>query len=392
MMISIGVVLFAGMGLGWVFNKCKLPPLLGMIIAGICIGPYAMNLLDNDMVVAAPAIRQFALVVVLTRAGLSLRFSDVKAVGRPAFLLSFLPACFELVAITVLGVVLFEMRAIDAGLMGCVLAAVSPAVIVPRMIHIMQEKWGTNKKIPQLILAGASLDDIFVIVLFTTILQIAQGEAGNFLLFLRIPISIILGALAGVACAKCILFVVKKGLQHPFAQVVLLLVTSYVLLYIQDLLTGVISISALIGIMVMGMIIKKENEEASVVLLKWYTSIWKVAEIFLFVLVGICVDISYVETAGLLGVVLIVLALVVRMSGVFVSLLKTSLTHKEKVFCMGAYTPKATVQAAIGAIPLSVGLASGQLILTFAVLSILISAPLGSIFIDKTYRQLLTKE
>lgn len=392
MLNSIAIILLSGMGLGFVFQKSKLPALLGMIVAGILIGPYALDVLDQNTLRIAPDIRQIALVIILTRAGLSLSFQDVREVGRPAFFMSFLPACFEVAAIAILGHYLFDLNFIDACLMGCVLAAVSPAIIVPSMLKMMKEGYGTNKKVPQLILAGASLDDIFMIILFSSFLSLAQGAQINMLLFLRIPISIVLGGIVGFVCARSLLVMFSKGIQSTLTRVLSMFIVSFALLALQNELDGIISISALVGIMMMAMTIKKQNEKISSSLLSVYSSLWEVAKIFLFVLVGACVNIASIEEAGIKGVILIVVALLVRMIGVYSCLFKTNLTSKEKIFCMGAYTPKATVQAAIGAIPLSMGLASGQLILTIAVMSILISAPIGSIFIDKSYRHLLTKK
>lgn len=391
MLTSLALVFLLGLLLGVVFKKIKLPSLVGMILVGILLGPYAFNLLDSKLLDISPELRKIALVIILTRAGFSLNIADFKKVGRPAILMCFVPACFEILGVILIGTTLFGMRLIDVAIMGSVIAAVSPAVIVPRMIRLMEEGYGTGKSIPQLILAGASVDDVFVIVLFTAFTGLAAGESVSALSFVQIPIAIIIGILVGSAVGYLLNFFFKKWHMRDTIKVLIILSVSFLLLEFETLLEGIIPISGLLAIMSLGIILSQINGDLAKRMSTKYNKLWLGAEIILFVLVGATVDLKYAVSAGVTAIVIVVGALVIRMIGVFVALLKTSLTMKERFFCMLAYTPKATVQAAIGGVPLSMGLSCGQEVLTVAVLAILITAPFGAICVDNSYKKLLTK-
>lgn len=389
MLLSIALILMSGIILGAICTKLKLPSLIGMIFAGILLSPYAFNLIDDSTLLVAGDIRQIALVIILTKAGLSLALNDLKKVGRPAILMCFVPACFEIIAFVIFAPMLLNISIVDSLLMGSVLAAVSPAVIVPRMIKIMDEGYGKKHSVPQLILAGASLDDIFVIVLFTSFLSLAQNDNFTFISLLQIPISIVLGIILGIIIGSCLCYLFKIIQIRNSIKVLLLLSISFLLIELQNQLTGLISISGLIAIMSIGFTIHQKDANQAKSLSFTYNQLWIVAEIMLFVLVGVTINTKYIMQAGFLAIVLIVIALVIRVFGVSVCLMRSPLTKKERLFCMGAYTPKATVQAAIATIPLSVGLPCGEIILTVAVLAIVLTAPLGSFFIEKTYKKLL---
>ena len=391
MLTSIATILFSGLFGGWVFKKLKLPGLLGMIIAGVIISPYALNLIDESMLNISADIRQIALVIILTRAGLSLDISDLKKVGRPAVLLCFVPACIEMLGTIILAPLLFDISVLDAAIIGSVIAAVSPAVVVPRMIKLIDEGYGKDKSIPQMILAGASVDDVFVIVIFTALTSLASTGNISAMSFVQVPVSIVLGILLGICVGLILSFFFNKVKIDGVVKVMIMLCVSFLMLEIQDRLADVVSISGLLGIMSMGIVIKKKQSISVASLSAKYNNLWKGAEVFLFVLVGAAIDLRYVKSAGVMAVLLVIGALIFRMSGVALSLVKTKLNRKERLFCMAAYTPKATVQAAIGAIPLTMGLSCGNLVLTVAVLSILITAPFGAICIDKLYDRVLKK-
>lgn len=390
MLISIALILLLGMITGWLCNKMKLPSLLGMILTGIILGPYVLNLIDSSILEISPDIRKIALIIILTRAGLNLDLEDLKRIGRPAILMCFLPATFEIIGMIILAPKLLSVSTLDAAIIGTVIAAVSPAVIVPKMIKLMDENYGTNKKIPQLILAGASVDDVFVIVLFTAFTALAQGKEISIISFLNIPISIILGIALGILIGYLLSKYFEKIHIRDTSKVIIILSLSFILVTIEDSLTTSITFSALITIMFMGISIKKfRNEVANRLSIK-FNKLWVCAEILLFVLVGATVDINYLSKAGVISLILIMSVLLFRMLGVFLCLLKTNLSMKERLFCIIAYTPKATVQAAIGGIPLALGLSCGNIVLTIAVLAILITAPLGAFMIDLTYKKLLS--
>lgn len=391
MLTSIAIILLLGLVTGWLFSKVKLPSLLGMILVGIILSPHCLNMIDESILMISGDLRQIALVIILTRAGLSLNISDLKKVGRPAVLMCFLPACVEMVGTILFAPVLLGVSVLEAAVIGSVIAAVSPAVIVPRMIKLIEEGYGQEKSIPQLILAGASVDDVFVIVVFTAFTTLAAtGEisASN---FLQIPVSIALGVLLGCAVGMIIVSFFKKYHMRDSVKILIILSVSFLLLEIQNRLEGVIPVSGLLAIMSMGIIINQKYSVLAKRLSVKYIKLWLGAEIFLFVLVGVAVDLKYAMAAGVAVIVLIVLALLFRMTGVAVSLIRTKLTKRERVFCMIAYTPKATVQAAIGTIPMTMGLECGSIVLTVAVMSILITAPFGAICVDNMYKKLLTK-
>lgn len=391
MLLSVSLILLLGMSLGWICKKCKLPPLLGMLLTGIVLGPYVLNLIDGSILDISAQIRKIALVIILTRAGLGLDISGLKKLGRPAFMMCFVPASLELVGMLILGPKLLGMSLLEAAIMGAVLAAVSPAVVVPRMVRLTEEKYGTKKGIPQLILAGASVDDVYVIVLFTTFINIATGQDVSVLSFVNIPISIVLGIIIGLLAG--FLFAKFFDIFHTrdTVKVLFILAVSLLLIVAEDKLTTPVTFSALISIMFIGVGLQKFRNKTIKGLSSKFGKLWVAAEVFLFVLVGAEVNISFLKNAGIAALLVIAGALVFRMLGVFICLIGTSFNGKEKLFTMMAYTPKATVQAAIGGIPLSLGLACGNMVLTVAVLAIVITAPLGAFAIDMTYKKLLEK-
>ena len=368
MLNGLAVVFISALILGKLAKVFHLPPLTGMIAAGIIFGPHALNLIAPSLMGISADIRQLALIIILTRAGLNLDLDDLKKIGRPAVMMCFVPA-----------------------VMGSVLAAVSPAVVVPRMIKIMDEGYGQKRKIPQLILAGAAADDVFVIVMFTSFSALCAGENISVSSFTQIPVSIIsgiaVGALAGFLAEKWFVTVNMK----PAIKVIILLSISFVFVFVQNV-EKIVPFSGLLAIMAMGMSLMHFNGKEAKELAGKYNELWSGAEILLFALVGAEVEISYAVNAGLAAVMLVFLALIFRMCGVFLCTVKTVLKKKERLFCMVAYTPKATVQAAIGAVPLAMGLACGKTVLTVAVLAILITAPLGAAVIDITYKKLLEKD
>ncbi len=391
MLNSIAVILLFGLLAGWIFSKLRLPSLLGMIIVGMILSPHALNLIDESILMISADLRQIALVIILTRAGLSLDISDLRRVGRPAVLMCFVPACAEILGTVVLAPILLKVSVLDAAVMGSVIAAVSPAVIVPRMIRLMDEGYGKNKGIPQLILAGASVDDVFVIVVFTTFTALASTGELSVISFVQIPISIILGVILGSGTGMLLVLFFKKNHMRDSVKILIILSISFLLLEVQNRLEGSIPVSGLLAIMSMGIMLRQKYSVLASRLSVKYNKLWLGAEVFLFVSVGTTVDLKYVESAGIFAVLLIVGALLFRMCGVALSLVKTDLSKKERFFCMIAYTPKATVQAAIGAIPLSMGLDCGNIVVTVAVLSILITAPFGAVCVDNLYKRLLEK-
>ena len=395
MLTSLALIFLVGLSLAAIFGKLKLPRLVGMLLTGILLGPFVLDFLDPQILGISAELRKMALVIILIKAGLSLNFSDLKKVGRPALLMSFLPATFEIVAFLLFAPMLLGVSHVEALLMGSVLAAVSPAVVVPRMVTLMDEGRGTDKKIPQLILAGASLDDIFVIVLFTAFLGINMGDGVGAMTFLNIPISIVLGialgALVGFGVAYLFELFHRKGLTiRNTLKTILLLGIAFLLLAIEGWLEGVVAVSGLLAIMSMAMVYAMRTKAEVVNRLKdKYGKLWLAAEVLLFVLVGAAVDIRYTLSAGLGAIAMIFIGLAFRSVGVFLCLLGTDLNKKERLYTVFAYLPKATVQAAIGAVPLSMGLPCGNIILSVAVLGILITAPLGAILMDSTKNRLL---
>ena len=391
MLTSIAVILLSGLLIGWLFSKMRLPSLLGMIIVGIIISPYCLNMVDESILSISGDLRQIALVIILTRAGLSLNLSDLKKVGRPAVLMCFVPACFEIAGTIIIAPLLLGVSVLEAAIIGSVIAAVSPAVVVPRMIKLMDEGYGKDKSIPQLILAGASVDDVFVIVIFTAFTALASTGKISVASFLQIPTSILLGILLGCLVGLILVWFFKKFHMRDSVKVLIILSVSFLLLELQNRLENLVSISGLLAIMSMGIFINQKYDILAKRLSVKYNKLWLGAEIFLFVLVGIAVDLKYAISAGVMVILLVVLALLLRMMGVVLSLTKTKLNKKERLFCAIAYTPKATVQAAIGTIPLAMGLSCGEMVLTVAVVSILLTAPVGAIGIDNLYKRLLSK-
>ena len=391
MLLSVALILLCGMGMSWICKKLKLPGLLGMLLTGIVLGPYVLNLLDENLLNISSELRKMALIIILMRAGLGLDISGLKKIGRPAVMMCFVPASFELLGMLVLAPRLLGLSVLEAAILGSVLAAVSPAVVVPRMVRLMEEGYGTEKGIPQLILAGASVDDVYVIVLFTTFSGIMQGKSVSVMSFLNIPISIILGMIIGLLAGWLLARYFEKVHIRDTVKVLILLSISFLLVVAEDHMTTAITFSALIAVMFLGVGLQKYREVVAKRIAVKCGKMWVAAEVFLFVLVGATVNIGYLSHVGLKAVVLICGALIFRMAGVFVCLLGTDMNGKEKLFTMMAYTPKATVQAAIGGIPLALGFACGDVVLTVAVLAIVLTAPLGAFAIDSSYKKFLTK-
>ena len=392
MLLSLALVFLCGLSLGGIFKKLRLPSLLGMLITGILLGPYVLNLLSPRLLDLSTELRQIALIIILMRAGLSLDVRELKKIGRPALLMCFIPASLEIVGFVFLAPPLLGLSVTEAALMGTVIAAVSPAVIVPRMLHLMEEGYGKEKGIPQLIMAGASVDDVFVIVLFTALSSLAQGGRVQATDFIRIPTSIITGLLVGVAAGLLLCLLFKKFHIRDTGKVIIIVSVSLLFVSAEHALTGVVGFSGLLAVMALGGAMNRKNGKLAVRLSAKYSKLWVGAEVMLFVLVGAAVDIRYALSAGLAAVLVVLGALVFRILGVYLCLLGTKLNLKERLFCMIAYAPKATVQAAIGSIPLSLGLPSGGVILTVAVVSIIITAPAGALAIDATYKKLLSKD
>lgn len=391
MLLSIALILLVGMSMGWICRKIKLPGLLGMLITGIVLGPYVLNMLDIKLLGISADLRKIALIIILTRAGLGLDLTSLKKIGRPAVLMCFVPATFELAGMLLLSPRLMGMSLLEAAVMGAVLAAVSPAVVVPRMVKLMEEGYGVKEGIPQLILAGASVDDVYVIVLFSTFSGMMQGEGASVIRFVNIPVSIILGMIIGLTIGILLAFYFQKVHIRDTAKVLIILGISFLLAAAEDSLTTPVTFSALIAIMFIGVGLQRKREAVAKRLAVKYGKLWVAAEVFLFVLVGATVNIGYLGRVGVRALLMIAGALLFRMAGVWVCLLGTGLKTGEKAFTMLAYTPKATVQAAIGGIPLALGFACGDTVLTVAVLAIVLTAPLGAFAIDLSYRKLLTK-
>lgn len=391
MLLSVSCILLLGMLMGYLCKKIHLPSLTGMLLTGILLGPYVLNLIDSSILQISTELRKIALIIILTRAGLSLNFEDLKKVGRPAIFMCFVPACFEILGMILFAPKILHISLLEAAILGSVIAAVSPAVIVPNMIQLIDEGYGTNKSIPQLILAGASVDDVFVIVLFSAFTGIAQGSSISIQSFINIPISIIFGAIAGFLIGMFLSNFFKKVHVRDTSKVIIIMCISFLFVVFEDTFKW-IPFASLIGVMCIGVALQKYRGVVAVRLSSKFNKLWVVAEIILFVLVGASVDIDYAFNAGVQAIILLLLVLIFRMVGVFTCLLRTNLNMKERFFCMIAYCPKATVQAAIGGVPLAMGLACGNIVLTIAVVSILLTAPLGAFLIEHTYKKLLTNK
>lgn len=392
MLTSLALVFLLGLVLGAVFNRLRLPSLLGMILAGMILSPHALNLLDDSLLGISADLRKIALVIILTRAGLSLDIKDLKKVGRPAVMMCFVPAALEILGVVLIAPRLMGVSILEAGIMGSVLAAVSPAVIVPRMIKLTEEGYGKKRSIPQLILAGASVDDVFVVVVFTSLTALAAGGSASALDFVQIPISIVSGCVIGAAVGWGLVKFFKAYHMRDSVKILVILSISFLLLELENRLTGVLPMSGLLAIMSMGIAVNQVYNDLALRLSARYNRLWVAAEVILFVLVGATVNISMVMQAGMVVTILVAIAMCFRMAGVYLSLVKTDFPLKERLFCMLAYTPKATVQAAIGGIPLAMGLACGEKVMMLAVVSILLTAPFGAICMDRSYKKLLTRE
>lgn len=391
MLLSISLILIIGMSMGWICKKIKLPSLLGMLATGIVLGPYVLNLLDESILGISADLRKMALVIILTRAGLGLDLSGLKKIGRPALLMCFVPASFEIIGMILLAPKVMGLTLLEAAIMGAVLAAVSPAVVVPRMVKLMDEGYGVKEGIPQLILAGASVDDVYVIVLFSTFVGMMQGKGASMINFVNIPISIFLGIAIGAFIGILLAYYFKKVHIRDTSKVLIILSISFLLVVTEEQLTTTITFSALIAIMFIGIGLQRKREAVAKRLSIKYGKLWVASEVFLFVLVGATVNIGYLGKVGLKAFVVILGAILFRMLGVFMCLLGTSMNRKERIFIMMAYTPKATVQAAIGGIPLALGFSCGDTILTVAVLAIVLTAPLGAFAIDLSYKKMLSR-
>lgn len=391
MLLSISLILIVGMSMGWICQKIKLPSLLGMLAVGIILGPYMLHLLDSSILGISAELRKIALIIILTRAGLGLDISGLKKLGRPAVLMCFVPASFELVGMILLAPKFMGLSVLEAAIMGAVLAAVSPAVVVPRMVRLMDKGYGVKEGIPQLILAGASVDDVYVIVLFSTFIGMMQGDGVSLISLVNIPVSIFLGIVIGLWIGFLLAYFFKKIHIRDTSKVLIILSISLLLVVLEDKLTTAITFSALIAIMFIGVGLQKKREVVAKRLSVKYGKLWVAAEIFLFVLVGATVNIGYLGKVGVKALIVIIGALMFRMLGVFICLLGTNIKGKERLFIMMAYTPKATVQAAIGGVPLALGFACGDAVLTVAVLAIVLTAPLGAFAIDISYKKMLQR-
>ncbi len=391
-MISLSLILICGFTLSGIFQKLRLPGLLGMLITGIILGPYALNLISPNIIAISADLREIALIIILARAGLSLDIKDLKKVGRPAILMCFVPATFEIAGAVILAPPLLGISVVEAAIMGAMLAAVSPAVIVPKMLALMEKGYGGRKSIPQLIMAGASADDIYAIVLFTSFIGVYKGGAFSFMTLLKIPVSILTGLAVGVGVGYVLVKIFRKLHMRDTIKVLIILGISFLLVGFEENIAAVIPFSGLLAVMALGGTILKLYENLAARISGKFSKIWVAAELVLFVLVGAAVDIRYAYGAGLAAVLLIFGALLFRAVGVFISLIKSGLSFKEVIFCNIGYLPKATVQAAVGAIPLAAGVAGGNIILSVAVLSIILTAPLGAIGIDLTYKKLLKND
>lgn len=390
MLTSLALIFLCGLFLGSIFKKLRLPSLIGMLITGILLGPFVLNLLDDSILGISADLRQLALIIILTRAGLSLDIEDLKKVGRPAVLMSFVPACFEMLGTILIAPKLFSIPLLDAAILAAVVASASPAVIVPRMIKLIETGYGIDKKIPQLVLAGDSVDDMFNIVVFTSLLGLTAGEKVSAFGFVQIPISILSGIGVGVLIGLFMSTFFKKFHIRDSAKVIILLSTAFLLVALEEVIKNRIPFSGLLSVMASGVIILKTIPIAANRISNKFSKLWVGAEVLLFVLVGASVDIRYAPSAGLKTILLLVTVVSIRAIGILICLIKTDLNWKERLFCTFTGIPKATVQAAIGGIPLALGLPNGGIILAVAVFSILFTAPLGAFIIDATYERLLT--
>jgi len=391
MLLSLALIFILGIALGKFFNRINMPSLLGMLLTGIMLSPYVFNLIDENILNISSELRKIALIIILSRAGMNLDLRELKKVGRPAFLMCFVPACFEILGITILAPILLGVTHLEAIVIGTVVSAVSPAIIVPKMLKLKDEGYGTNKSIPQLIMAGASVDDVFVIVLFTTFSGLLQSGEMNSASFLVIPTSVIFGSIGGFIVGILLYFLFTKVQLNTNYKVLTILSLSFLFLTFEDSLNGFIGFSGTLAVMSLGISLKIKNNDMTKGISNKFSSLWAAAEILLFVLVGATVNPSSIISSGFNVVLLIILALIFRVTGVLCCLIKSDLNVKERLFVSVSYLPKATVQAAIGGLPLAMGLSVGNVVLNVAVVSILVTAPIGAFLIDILYKKCLTK-
>lgn len=391
MLLSLGLILTLGFIGGYLFSKIKIPGLVAMIIVGLIIGPYFLNLIDASILNISAEMRQIALIIILTRSGLNLDLASLKKIGRPAILMSFIPATLEIIGITIAAHLLLGLSIFEALLLGTVIAAVSPAVVSPRMINLIEKGYGGENEVPKLVLAGSSLDDIYVIVLFYAFLGLTKTNSFNAVTMLSIPLSIVLGIALGIVGGLLISLIFKKSNFLNAVNVLIVLMTSFLFVGLENILKAYVPISALLGIIVLAMTILLMNKKKAEALSKGYKVLWLVFEIILFVLVGATLDLSYAFNNIGPALLVLLIGLIFRAAGVLLSIMFTRFTSKEKVFIVLAYLPKATVQASIGGIALSMGLASGAIILTVSIISIFVTAPLGAFLIEYFGPKLLKK-
>ena len=392
MISSLALIFLLSLLVGELFHKVQLPKIIGMLLVGIIIGPYALNLLSPAILNISAELRKIALIIILIKAGLTLELSSLKKASRPAILLSFLPATFEVIAITIFAPIIFNISRLEAALLGAVLGAVSPAVVVPKMTELIEKGYGKDKSIPEMILAGASLDDIFVIVLFSSFLSANQSGAIDLLSFASIPISIASGVTLGTLTGLIVSNVFKSYSMASEARTIVVLALAFALTALEELIKAYLPLSSLLAVVAMAATIKlKSSKEITNEIAKDHSRLWLGAQALLFTLIGAAVDIRYTLNAGYSAILLLFISLLIRSIGVLLALLFTPLNKKERLFTIFAYLPKATVQAAIGGIPLAMGLSCGSLVLSIAVLSILITAPLGAFLMDISYKKLLVK-
>lgn len=391
-LLSLGIILLGGFITGFIFEKIKLPKIVGMILIGILVGPSFLNIIDDSIINISSMLRQIALVIILTRSGLSINLNKLKEMGRPAILMAFIPATFEIIGVLILAPTLLNVSLVEALLIGSVLAAVSPAIVVPRMINLIDEEYGKKRNIPELIMAGSSIDDIYVIILFYAFLGLSETNKINTIALINIPISIILGIAIGIITGLFLITIIKKTKPKTIITIIYLLSSSFILIGLENLLSKYIVFSSLLSIITIGTIILLKNKPLAIEIENKYRKLWVFFEILLFVLVGISLDIDYALTTGFMPIVVLFGALIFRIIGVYLSLMFTQINIREKVFIIISYIPKATVQASIGGIALTKGLSVGPLVLTMAVLSILITAPIGAFLIDFSYNKLLVRD
>ena len=398
MLMSLSFIFLVGLAMAAICQRIRLPRIIGMLLTGIVLGPYVLDLLEPSILSISSELRQMALIIILLKAGLSLNLADLKKVGRPAVMLSCVPASFELLGYVLFAPMILGINRIEAAVMGAVLAAVSPAVVVPRMVKLMETGYGTKKSIPQMILAGASCDDIFVIVLFSTFSGMAQGGSARLMDFANIPVSIVSGILLGAVAGwlLSLFFETAYAKEHYVRnsmKVIIVLGVSFLLMSVETWVKPYISVSGMLAVVSMACVLKLRSiKSVSARLSEKFGKLWLAAEVLLFVLVGAAVDIRYTMGAGLAAVLMIFTALIFRTIGVLICLAGTVMDWNERLFCVIAYLPKATVQAAIGSVPMAMGLPCGQIVLSVAVMAILITAPLGALGMDSTFEKLLEKE